>query len=625
MARLSLFLLGPFQATLDEQPITSFESVKVRALLAYLAVEADRPHRREQLAGLLWPEQPDRAALGNLRYALANLRQALGDTSAALSASHTATPPFLLVTRDTIQFNPASDHWLDVADFGLRISELQSAIRNLQSAIELYRGRFLDGFSVDSAAFEEWALLWRERIDRQVLAALQRLAALHEQRGEYEPAQAYARRQLELEPWREEAHQQLMRLLAFDGQRSAALAQYQACRRLLAEELGVAPARETTELYERIRDGLLRRGTGEQRSGGAISPAPLPPSPPALFVGRERELAKLDGLLAHARAGQGRVAFVTGEAGSGKTALVDEFVRRAMATHGDLVAAAGRGNAQAGLGDPYLPFLEVMQMLTGDVEAERASGAITPEHARRLWSVLPAVAQALVEEGPDLFDLFVPALALLRRVEAFALGGATPGAPWQAQLRELAKRTALRPFNSVPGPPAPDAAAGPGLVPQTNLFEQVTHVLRALVRQRPLLLVLDDLQWADAGSLSLLFHLGRRLAGSRILVIGAYRPGDLARGGEGDRHPLESVVHEFQRDWGDIQVDLDQAEGRPFVDAFLDTEPNRLGESFRETLYRRTGGQPLFTVELLGGLQERGDLVRDEAGRWVEGPTLDWG
>ena len=109
MAHLSVSLLGPFRVTLDGEPVTSFESTKVRALLAYLAVEADRVHGREVLAGLLWPDWPDRAALGNLRYALYNLRQAIGDPA--------AEPPFLLITRHTLQFDTASDHWLDVAAF----------------------------------------------------------------------------------------------------------------------------------------------------------------------------------------------------------------------------------------------------------------------------------------------------------------------------------------------------------------------------------------------------------------------------------------------------------------------------------------------------------------------------
>ena len=114
MAHLSLSLLGSFRLTVDGQPGKGFKSNKVRALLAYLAVEANRPHRREVLAGLLWPDWPDRDALANLRSALFDLRKAIGDRTA--SGDREASPPFLLITRDTLQFNAASDHQLDVAE-----------------------------------------------------------------------------------------------------------------------------------------------------------------------------------------------------------------------------------------------------------------------------------------------------------------------------------------------------------------------------------------------------------------------------------------------------------------------------------------------------------------------------
>ena len=109
MGHLSLSFLGPFQVTLAGQPVAGFVSNRVRALLAYLAVEVDRPHPRETLAGLLWPGWPDSSALTNLRHALANLRQVIGDGA--------ASPPFLLISRETIRFNPASDYSLDVATF----------------------------------------------------------------------------------------------------------------------------------------------------------------------------------------------------------------------------------------------------------------------------------------------------------------------------------------------------------------------------------------------------------------------------------------------------------------------------------------------------------------------------
>jgi predicted ATPase len=155
-------------------------------------------------------------------------------------------------------------------------------------------------------------------------------------------------------------------------------------------------------------------------------------------------------------------------------------------------------------------------------------------------------------------------------------------------------------------------------------FEQVTGMLQILARRHPLLLLLDDLQWADSGSLSLLFHLGRHLAGSRILIVGAYRPDDLAQNVNGDRHPLETVVNELKRDFGEIRVDLAQAENRQFVDAYINTQPNRLDFGFREMLFQHTEGNALFTVELLRGMTERGDLVQDASGSWIERANLDW-
>jgi tetratricopeptide (TPR) repeat protein len=151
-------------------------------------------------------------------------------------------------------------------------------------------------------------------------------------------------------------------------------------------------------------------------------------------------------------------------------------------------------------------------------------------------------------------------------------------------------------------------------------------MLRALAEIHPLLLILDDLQWADAASIGLLFHLGRRMEGSRILIAGAYRPEEVALGRDGARHPLDKVISELRRTYGDVQVDLTEVkepEERHFVDALLETEPNRLAEDFKRALFEQTGGHALFTVELLRAMQERGDLVQEE-GTWIEGTALDW-
>lgn len=608
MARLTLSLLGTFEAALAGEPVATFEYDKVRALLAFLAVEADRSHRREALAGLLWPERPERQARQSLSQALFSLRRAIGDTA--------AVPPFFLITPQTLQFNTASNYQLDVTTFSRLASRQSHAhdppaagaahIARLQQAVELYRGNFLAGFSVsDSPAFEEWMVLTRERLQRLAIEALGHLAAHFEQRSQFEQALYYARRQVELEPWREETHRQVMRLLALSGQRGAALAQYETCRRLLLNEFELEPEAETTALFQQIKAGRLSQPAEMQASQDrTFSPLPQPPAP---VVARHRQLTQLKQFMDSALAGQGQIVFVTGGPGRGKTALLREFARRAQLDDPRLIVVGGKGHAHTGVGDPYLLFCEILEQLTGDAEALWAIGEIAPEHAGRLWNLLPLIVQLLLDMGPDLIDTFLPGEALEKRA-ALALD---PGAGNElARLKHHLERL--------------DASREVMPRPQSDLFEQYTRLLRVLAEHYPLLLLLDDLQWADQGSVNLLFHLGRRLKGSRLLIVGAYRPAEVAIGYAGQRHPLEPVVNELRRLFGQVELDLSQADGRQFVDELLDTESNRLGNEFRQTLFRQTGGHPLFTVELLRGMQERGDLVQDPAGCWAEGPALDW-
>jgi len=324
-----------------------------------------------------------------------------------------------------------------------------------------------------------------------------------------------------------------------------------------------------------------------------------------VFVGRERELQELIKTYAQVQSGTGQVRFVTGQAGSGKTALVGHFVQRTLVSDPEAVFAMGTCNAQTGIGDPYLPFRETIATLTGDSRAQQAAIKIAPENTNRLRTVMVRSAQILVEVAPELIGVFIPGGKLVGDVGKAIVDKVG----WMDKLDELATK------REVP------------ILEQGRIFEQYTAFIQRLSTKTPLIVFLDDLQWADKASIGLLFHLGRHLKDNRILILGAYRPEDVALGRGGERHPLEPVVHELTRYYGDVSTELDQIEAREsqrFVNELIDSEPNRLADTFRQALFHQTSGHALFTVELLRTMQQSGDLVRDDQGRWMERPSLDW-
>ncbi len=380
----------------------------------------------------------------------------------------------------------------------------------------------------------------------------------------------------------------------------------------LAQELALdASAQASGPERSPLTEGAGQRPSSQTRST-AQTPLPQGLRQPCaeirrpVFVAREPELERLRSALGAALSRRGRVVFLTGEAGGGKTALLAEFARRAQEAHPGLIVAGGSCNAHTGIGDPYLPFREMLGLLTGDVEAACAAGSISVEHAAKLWNLVPLSVQTLVDSYPDLIDTFVSGARLVSRAAVFSSGRAA----WLPRLKKLVERHASVPADST--------------IQQGNLFEQYTRMLRTLARENALLLFVEDLQWADAGSVGLLFHLGRQIEGHRIMVMGSYRPAEVAQRQDGVGRQLVSVVNELTRLFGEAEVRVGQAEDRDFVDAYLDSQPNRLGDDFRGTLFGHTRGHALFTIELLRGMQDQAMLVRDDQGRWVEGSRLNW-
>ncbi|MEM7800454.1 MAG: bacterial transcriptional activator domain-containing protein, partial [Chloroflexota bacterium] len=182
-----------------------------------------------------------------------------------------------------MQFNPAAHVSLDVSDF---LSALKEG--KLETAVYLYRGDLLPGFSCHSDPFDEWLRQERETYHQLAVDALNQLTSDSLTHADFQKAQTLARRQLALEPWREEAHRQLMQALAALGERSAALAQYETCRRVLAEEFGAEPTAETTNLAQRIRADQIERPPLQALSKGKERQQLKIP-----FVGRQAEYETL--------------------------------------------------------------------------------------------------------------------------------------------------------------------------------------------------------------------------------------------------------------------------------------------------------------------------------------------
>lgn len=261
---LQLLMLGGFDAYLDGRPVAGFSYNKMRALLAYLAVEREQDHRRDVLAELLWNDYDSTVARNNLRRTLANLRRTLElPTGATLFVS----------TKNTIRFIPNA--YVDVLDF---IEESPALTKNdeadlhyVERIIALYRGEFLSGLALpDSQDFEEWLQLQREKLHCRAVVLLERLSIYYGKTGNYDKAIQYALRQTELSPWDEDAHCRAIHFYALNEQTGAAIRQYETCFRQLKNELGVLPNQEIQQLVKRIRNGEFRPKASE-------TPEALPP------------------------------------------------------------------------------------------------------------------------------------------------------------------------------------------------------------------------------------------------------------------------------------------------------------------------------------------------------------
>ena len=514
MSTLKIRLLGGFDLSRGDEHLPLPPTLKARSLLAYLIIHCDQACLRETLADLFWPDRPTGKALRSLSTALWQIRRVL------------PAGEYLVSDSQSVRFNPESDYWLDVMAFerllNCREGERQlldpsPELAALNQVIALYQGDFLEGF------YDDWCLKERYRLEGLYLGALQRLVTTNEARESPQKVLHYVELLLARDPLREDVHRKAVQLLVQLGNKAEAIRQAQWCRDVLCSELGVEPQLETIALFDQVLGPVWRREIEEDVT---ISTSPAPrgqlalvlESPP--FVGREVEWQALLDCWEGVCSGRGHLVFVSGEAGIGKTRLVEELGRY-VKQRGNLAINGGCYEYERTL--PYGLLADVLR------------------------AALAASGESVLGQLPK----------------------------WQvAELSSLAPELAER----LPSSPILSLSADQQ---QVRLFEALTLFLLDLARQTPLLLVLEDLHWINESAVAWLHYLTRRLMQAPILLLITCRfeePDhplhsltlELEQEGQATRFELDRLSRETLARWlvgaSDALVSCvyRQSEGNPF-------------------------------------------------------------
>ena len=532
-------ILGQMEVVDDGRSL-ELGGARQRALLAILllrrneVVPADRV-----LESLYGAEQPPTAAK-SLQAHVSRLRKALADGR--------------LLTRGGGYVLETAGDEVDADRFAALLDEGRAALAHdpaaaadtLEKALSLWRGPPLGDL-----AYEEFAQSEIARLDELRLACLEERAEARLGLGRHTELVGELERLVAEHPLRERLRGQLMLALYRSGRQADALAAYRDARRVLADELGLEPGRPLQELERQIlaQDPALDApGGGADTAAAAAQAAGRRAA--GIFVGRERELAELDAALADARAGHGRLVLVSGEAGIGKTRLVEELASRARDVGTRVVA--GRC-WEAGGAPAYWPWVQALRSYARDVDDE-------------------TLRDELGTGAPDVTHL----------------------------LPELRER-----FPDLPEPPAPDSEGA-----RFRLFDSTAAFLRRAAAARPLLVVLDDMQAADAPSLLLLEFVAAELTDARVLVAASYRDPDLDA-----VDSTGSLLADLGRR-ASARIALRGLAG-PEVESFIELSASEQPSAgLSAAIAAETEGNPLFVGEIVRLLAAEGRLGEEVGSSW---------
>jgi DNA-binding SARP family transcriptional activator len=550
-SRLRFYLFGPFEAWRCEErlPVKVWRTRKHAALLKILLGQRGHAVPADRLIEWLWPDLPPRSGQANLYVGINLLRRVL---EPELSAP--ADSSYILTHYPGYLFDPSSGCWIDVDEFKAHISAGQAylrqghaalAIRAYEAAAVLYHGDYLA-----DDPYEDWAIGPREQMREEYLDLLSELHRLYLAAGDAAAALDRAQQVLVLDPCREQAHRQVMRAYCALGRQADALRQFEHCCQTLRAELDVEPMRRTHLLYQQILSGqgeVVAEGTAPRASLGRLP-----------FVGRDSELAGLRELWKRIWREGCEMALISGEAGVGKTRLVEEFaaeIRRQGAT----VLHAHCHALEQDI--PYQPLREALSEALAAADVAKLVSSLGP------WAgVVAGVLPLLWERCPDL---------------------------------------------------EPPPALAPG-EERARLLHGLVRLAQSVAGDQPLLLFVDDLHWADGATLQALYYLCEHLGRSPVLLLGACRGEEAETAADHHATSLTQIVDSLRRERRLTEFPLHrlaQAEVTALI-AALSRSPYG-GKLFSQRLYRETEGNPFFLAETLRALFEQGVLYRDELGAWA--------
>ena len=415
---LQINLLGNPEVKLGEGTPLQLPK-KTLALLVYIAIERQMI-KRSKLVLLFWSDMVDESARSNLRMGLSKLKKALGE--------------HLQVTRQEVGLDWGTSIVVDAFELETILTSKAVDLEKVDATITRYKGGFLTDLEFkDTPEFDAWRLEQQERLQQLATEALNRLIKDSEEKRNYDRAVKYAQQMLSLDQQQEESHHKLIYLYGLQGNRPAALKQYEKYKEMLAEILAVEPSETIEKLIVQIQLGELEQSDKASEvqkpvtSNIAITNLLTNLTPPAflteknkiretLFVGRTEELNELQEALDSIGENKGQVRLILGSAGQGKSYLLQKFAEQALTKKEDLLVLTGYCDQQSGVGDPYLPCRHMLLMLLGDIESQWQGGLISTAHAKRLWGAMQETVPEVAKHAPDLIKSFLTGRPLIERL-----------------------------------------------------------------------------------------------------------------------------------------------------------------------------------------------------------------